>query len=224
MGSTTGEEDERPVHTAHISGFFMGKTEVTQAEYQAIIGVNPSGVFGDTLPVENVSWYDAVEYCNKLSRKEGLTPAYSGSNDNITCNFTANGYRLPTEAEWEYAARGGNRDSLAFSYAGGNSVSVLGWYNNNSEKHIHETGTKSPNSLGLYDMSGNVWEWCWDWYGAYASTEQTDPRGVQRGTYRVNRGGSWNSGADQLRTTYRSYGEPASRYHDLGFRVIRPIF
>ena len=153
-----------------------------------------------------------------------MIPAYSGSIDNITCNFTANGYRLPTEAEWEYAARGGNRDSLAFSYAGGNSVGVLGWYINNSEKHIRQVGTKIPNSLGLYDMSGNVWEWCWDWYGAYPSTEQSDPKGAKRGSYRVTRGGSWNSSEDQLRTTYRSYGDPASRYHDLGFRVIRPIF
>ncbi|MDR1325094.1 MAG: SUMF1/EgtB/PvdO family nonheme iron enzyme [Treponema sp.] len=224
MGNMIGEDDERPVHTAYINGFFMGKTEVTQGEYRTIIGTNPSGVFGDTLPVENVSWYDAVEYCNKLSLKEGLTPAYSGSNDNITCSFTANGYRLPTEAEWEYAARGGNRDSLVFSYAGGNSVGVLGWYNNNSEKHIREVGIKSPNSLGLYDMSGNVWEWCWDWYGAYSSTEQSDPKGAQRGSYRVTRGGSWNSSADQLRTTYRNYGDPAVRYHDLGFRVVRPIF
>ncbi|MDR0635999.1 MAG: SUMF1/EgtB/PvdO family nonheme iron enzyme [Treponema sp.] len=224
MGSTIGEADESPVYTVYINSFFMGKTEVTQGEYRAIIGTNPSGVFGDTLPVENVSWYDAVEYCNKLSLKEGLTPAYSGSIDNITCNFTANGYRLPTEAEWEYAARGGNRDSLAFSYAGGNSVGVLGWYINNSEKHIRQVGTKSPNSLGLYDMSGNVWEWCWDWYGAYPSVEQSDPKGAQRGSYRVTRGGSWNSSADQLRTTYRSYGDPSAHYHDLGFRVIRPIF
>jgi formylglycine-generating enzyme required for sulfatase activity len=224
MGNTIGEDDERPVHTVYINGFFMGKTEVTQGEYRAVIGTNPSGMFGDTLPVENISWYDAVEYCNKLSLKEGLTPVYSGSNDNITCNFTTNGYRLPTEAEWEYAARGGNRDSLAFSYAGGNSVGVLGWYNNNSEKHIREVGTKSPNSLGLYDMSGNVWEWCWDWYGPYSSTEQSDPKGAQRGSYRVTRGGSWNSSADQLRTTYRSYGDPAAHYHDLGFRVVRPIF
>jgi formylglycine-generating enzyme required for sulfatase activity len=224
MGNTIGEDDEWPVHTAYINSFFMGKTEVTQGEYRAIIGTNPSGVFGDTLPVENVSWYDAVEYCNKLSLKEGLIPAYSGSNDNITCNFTANGYRLPTEAEWEYAARGGNRDSLAFSYAGGNSVGVLGWYNNNSEKRIRQVGTKSPNSLGLYDMSGNVWEWCWDWYGVYSSSEQSDPEGAQRGSYRVTRGGSWNSSEDQLRTTYRSYGDPAAHYHDVGFRIIRPIF
>jgi formylglycine-generating enzyme required for sulfatase activity len=224
MGGALGDADEAPVHTVYINSFFMSKTEVTQGEYRAVIGANPSGFFGDALPVENVSWYDAVEYCNKLSLKEGLTPAYSGSNDNIACNFTANGYRLPTESEWEYAARGGSRDSLAFSYAGGNSVGVLGWYKNNSEQRIREVGTKHPNSLGLYDMSGNVWEWCWDWYDAYSADEQSDPRGPLRGSYRVIRGGSWNSSADQLRSTYRNYGDPGARYHDLGFRVIRPIF
>jgi formylglycine-generating enzyme required for sulfatase activity len=188
------------------------------------MGKNPSAVKGPQLPVENVTWYDAVEYCNKLSVKDGLIPAYSGSNDNIICNFTANGYRLPTEAEWEYAARGGNRDTLTFDYAGGNSVDILGWYKENSDEKSHEVGQKQPNSLGLYDMAGNVWEWCWDWYGSYQRGNQQDPPGPSTGKERVNRGGSWNSKASELRSTYRSLGNPGKWYRDLGFRVLRPIF
>jgi formylglycine-generating enzyme required for sulfatase activity len=224
MGNSEGEVDEQPVHPTQVSGFFMGKAEVTQKEYEAIIGNNPSSTKGDNLPVTNISWFDAVEYCNKLSRKSGLTPAYSGSNDNISCNFTANGYRLPTEAEWEYAARGGNRDTLSFAYAGGNTADILGWHSGNSASRVHEIAAKQANSLGLYDMSGNVWEWCWDWYGAYTARAATDPKGASRGESRVTRGGSWNSDASQLRSTYRSAAPPAGSYHDAGFRVIRPIF
>ncbi|MDR2534656.1 MAG: formylglycine-generating enzyme family protein [Treponema sp.] len=224
MGSADGETDELPVHTVQVSGFFLGKTPVTQKEYEALMGSNPSRHKGENLPVENVSWYDAVEYCNKLSILEGLSPAYSGSNDHIVCNFTVNGYRLPTEAEWEYAARGGNRDSLRFDYAGGNNITPLGWFKDNSEGQSHEVGTKLPNSLGLYDMSGNVWEWCWDWYGPYQAGNQEDPTGPASGAERVNRGGSWNSGGVQARSTYRSLGNPRSRYRDLGFRILRSVF
>jgi formylglycine-generating enzyme required for sulfatase activity len=223
MGNTKGAADEAPVHTGQVSSLFMGKTPVTQKEYEAVMGKNPSSFKGADLPVENVTWYDAVEYCNKLSMKEGLIPAYSGSNDNITCNFTANGYRLPTEAEWEYAARGGNRDTLAFDYAGGNSIDVLGWYEGNSEAASHAVGQKQPNSLGLYDMAGNVWEWCWDWYGPYQQGNQRDPWGPALGKERVNRGGGWSNKASYLRSTYRSVGNPGNRYRDLGFRVLRPI-
>jgi formylglycine-generating enzyme required for sulfatase activity len=224
MGNSDGEVDEQPVHSTHVSGFFMGKAEVTQKEYETIIGNSPSTTKGENLPVTNVSWFDVVEYCNKLSTKSGLTPAYSGSNDNITCNFTANGYRLPTEAEWEYAARGGNRDMLSFAYAGGNTANVLGWHTGNSEQRAHEIAGKQPNSLGLYDMSGNVWEWCWDWYGAYTSAEATDPKGATRGDNRIVRGGSWKSDTSKLRSTYRNTAPPVGSYDDVGFRVIRPIF
>ncbi|MDR2534734.1 MAG: formylglycine-generating enzyme family protein [Treponema sp.] len=224
MGSGENERDEQPVHTVHISSFYLGKTPVTQKEYEAVMGSNPSSHKGELLPVVNVSWYDAVEYCNKLSVKEGLTPAYSGSNDQIVCNFTANGYRLPTEAEWEYAAKSGNRDSLSFEYAGGNNPDILGWYAENSDNQPHEVGTKTPNSAGLYDMSGNVWEWCWDWYGLYQPESQQDPVGPNTGRERVTRGGSWYSSAEILRSTYRNKGNPRNRYGDLGFRVLRPVF
>jgi formylglycine-generating enzyme required for sulfatase activity len=224
MGSHLYDADEKPIHPVLVSSFYMGKSEVTQKEYEAVIGNNPSAVKGENLPVTKVSLYDAVEYCNKLSRKEGLTPAYSGSKDNILCNFNANGYRLPTEAEWEYAVKGGNKDSLTFEYAGGNSLDILGWFRENSEGKSHETAKKNPNSLGLYDMSGNVWEWCWDWYGAYGSASQTDPHGPASGEKRVIRGGSWDSEMEKLRCTYRHSGLPDDKYDDLGFRVVRSVF
>jgi formylglycine-generating enzyme required for sulfatase activity len=224
MGNAAGDGDEQPLHTTHVSGFFIQKTEVTQLQFETVMGYNPSSMPGPNLPIINVSWFEAVEYCNRLSLKEGLTPAYSGSNDNIVCSFTANGYRLPTEAEWEYAARGGSLDMLTFVYAGGNTLDLFGWYLGNSRQQLHEGAQKQANTLGLYDLSGNVWEWCWDWYGAYTPGEATDPKGASRGNNRVTRGGSWNSEAGQLRSTYRSYANPTSAYHDVGFRIIRSIF
>ncbi|MDR1374834.1 MAG: SUMF1/EgtB/PvdO family nonheme iron enzyme, partial [Treponema sp.] len=152
MGSNNGSSDEKPVHRVTVKSFYMGKYEVTQGEWIRVMGSNPSNWKGDTLPVEKVSWYDAVEYCNKLSRQEGLTPAYWGSRDSITCDFNATGYRLPTEAEWEYAAKGGNKGSMTYEYAGGNAVDSVAWYDGNSGNRTHPVGTKQPNSLGLYDM------------------------------------------------------------------------
>ncbi|MDR2661558.1 MAG: SUMF1/EgtB/PvdO family nonheme iron enzyme [Treponema sp.] len=222
MGSANGESNEMPVHSVTVKSFYMGKYEVTQQEWVEIMGSNPSRFKGDTLPVEQVSWLEAVEYCNKRSIKEGLTPAYRGSGNTITCDFNASGYRLPTEAEWEYAAKGGNKDYMIYEYSGGNSPGSVAWYADNSGGQTHPAGTKQPNSLGLYDMSGNVWEWCWDWYGSYSSGSQTDPRGASSGADRVGRGGSWLSGAADVRSAYRSYGPPSYRYHYLGFRLVRP--
>ncbi|MDR0562433.1 MAG: SUMF1/EgtB/PvdO family nonheme iron enzyme [Spirochaetaceae bacterium] len=224
MGSSGGDPDETPAHTVQVSGFFLGKTPVTQKEYEAVIGSNPSRNKGEDLPVENVSWYDAIAYCNALSVREGLTPVYSGTINHIVCNFTANGYRLPTEAEWEYAARGGSLDALTFDYAGGGGVDNFAWFRGNSGGQSHKVAGKLPNSLGLYDMSGNVWEWCWDWYGPYQAGNQQNPTGPVSGGDRVTRGGSWNSAGHQARSTYRSLGNPVSRYRDLGFRVLRPVF
>jgi formylglycine-generating enzyme required for sulfatase activity len=165
----------------------MGKYEVTQAEYQSVMGNNPSNFKGDNLPVKRVSWLEAVEYCNRLSLKEGLTPCYRGSVNDISCNWNADGYRLPTGAEWEYAAKEGNQGYLTYEYAGSNTVDAVGWYDGNSGGRTHPVGGKAPNSLGLYDMRGNVWEWCWDWYGVYTAGAQTDSRGARRpcGTRRV---------------------------------------
>ena len=170
MGSNDGENNEQPVHNVTVGSFYMSKNEVTFEQYDEFCEATGRGKPDDedwgigTRPVINVTWYDAVEYCNWLSEKEGLTPVYRGSGDNISCNFDANGYRLPTEAEWEYAAKGGiNKDS--YTYSGSNTADDVGWYLDNSGRETHPVGGKSPNSLGLYDMSGNVYEWCWEWYG-----------------------------------------------------------
>ena len=234
MGSSNGESDERPVHAVTVRSFSMGKYPVTQKEWFEIMGTTVRqqrdmadrtwSLYGegDNYPMYYVSWLEAVEYCNKRSQREGLTPAYSGSGNNITCNWNANGYRLPTEAEWEYAAKGGNRDSMVYEYSGSNSAGAVAWYTDNSGGSTHPVGTKAPNSLGLYDMSGNVWEWCWDWYAnSYPSGAQTDPVGASSGSDRVVRGGSWFHSAQYVRSASRFYFTPSDRFFRLGFRLAR---
>jgi len=173
MGSPASEpkhNNDEVQHQVTVSSFYMGKYEVTQKEYQEVMGTNPSEFKGDNLPVENVSWYDAIEYCNKRSQKEGLTPAYtiSGTGDSriVSWNRGANGYRLPTEAEWEYTCRAGTTNAYN---TGSNINDNTGWYEANSGDKTHPVGQKPANAWGLYDMHGNVWEWCWDWYGNYSS-------------------------------------------------------
>ena len=218
-------DNEKPVHEVKVSSFYMGKYEVTQEEYQDVMGSNPSlNLKNNRLPVECVTWYDAVEYCNRLSKKEGLTPCYSGSGDNITCNWNANGYRLPTEAEWEYAARGGiNKDD--YIYSGSNDINEVAWYEGNSGRKTHDVGIKKANSLGIYDMSGNVWEWCWDCYyeAYYSESPRNNPTGTSARYYRVcvYRGGSWRSKSGSCAVSYRKYGIPSSRDVNRGFRVVR---
>lgn len=189
-----------------ISSFYMCRHEVTQEEYQAIMGTNPSYFKGTKRPVEQVSWYDAVAYCNKLSRAKGLTPCYSGSEaSGYSCNFNANGYRLPTEAEWEYAAREGKYHS-SYTYSGSNDIASVAWYWDNSGMSTHDVMTKAPNRLGLYDMSGNVKEWCWD-IGNVSFN-------------RVSLGGGYMFLAEAVShrdaTNYSKHGDM-----DLGFRVVR---
>jgi len=223
MGSKSGESDEKPMHSVRVSSFYIGKYEVTQKEWMDVMGSNPSRWKGDKLPVENVSWYDAVDYCNKRSVKEGLTPCYSGSGASISCNWSANGYRLPTEAEWEYAARGGSQ-SKGYTYVGSNDLGSVGWYDGNSGAKTHPVGGKAANELGLHDMSGNVWEWCWDWYdsGYYGKSPGFDPRGAVSGSSRVLRGGSWSPNANVCRVAYRSGNNPDDGLNsNYGLRLAR---
>ncbi|MDR2869166.1 MAG: formylglycine-generating enzyme family protein [Deferribacteraceae bacterium] len=221
MGSSSGDDDEKPPHKVTVSSFHIGKYEVTQREWTAIMGNNPSNFKGEELPVEQVSWLDVIEYCNKRSLAEGLTPVYSGRGNDITADWSANGYRLPTEAEWEYAAGGGNKSQLAMTYSGSNNVDAVGWYSGNSGNRTHTIASKQANELGIYDMSGNIWEWVWDWYGEYSGREQVDPVGPVSGDYRVFRGGSWYNDATILRSADRDGYDPSLRYYALGFRVVR---
>jgi formylglycine-generating enzyme required for sulfatase activity len=247
MGSPSNEasrDSDEIQHSVTISkGFYMGKYEVTQAVYEAVMGSNPSSFKGYNLPVERVSWFDAIDYCNALSRHEDLTPAYtvSGSGDKRTVAWdkSADGYRLPTEAEWEYACRAGTTSPFS---TGGDITSGQANYNGHypykttrrrresrvSRKSTTEIGYFKANRWGLYDMHGNVFEWCWDWYGAYSSDAQTDPTGAASGNYRVYRGGSWYNAAQSLRSAYRSNISPDKQVNYRGFRVVRqtdqPLF
>jgi len=198
-------------HKVTVSSFFMGKYEVTQLEYQDVMGTNPSIFKGNYLPVENITWYNAIDYCNKRSQNEGLTPAYTRNGDNVTWNKNANGYRLPTEAEWEYACRAGrttrfntgiNIKTSQANYNGNdpNKNNAIGIY----REKTTAVGSFAPNAWGLYDMHGNVWEWCWDWYGEYPSKSQIDPVGASSGDYRVARGGSWFNNVTELRSAMRA--------------------
>ena len=204
MGATSeqGSEisDEKPVHSVTLSGYYIGKTEVTQALWQAVMGSNPSYFEGDDLPVEQVSWDDCQEFIRKLN------------------SLTGQNFRLPTEAEWEFACRGGN-NSRGYKYSGSNYIDNVAWYDGNSGDKTHPVATKSPNELGIYDMSGNVWEWCADWYGDYSSGRQTNPKGPYGGSGRVNRGGSWYNFARNCRSSLRYYYFPAYRYYGLGLRL-----
>ena len=195
-------ENEMPTHSVSLSDFYIGKFEVTQELWQAVMGNNPSYFKGNNLPVEQVSWNDAQEFIKKLNQQTGQN------------------FRLPTEAEWEYAARGGNK-SNGYKYSGSNSIDNVAWYTKTTnDSGTKPVGTKSPNELGIYDMSGNVWEWCQDWYGNYSSGSQTNPTGPATGSHRVFRGGSWLSYAEYCRVSDRSSSGPTGyRSDDLGFRL-----
>jgi len=209
-------------HKVSLSNFYIGTYAVTQQQYKEVMGTNPAKGYGagGNYPVYNVSWYDAVEFCNKLSERDGLQKSYSGSGDNIKCNFSANGYRLPTEAEWEYAARGGN-NSRGYEYSGSNNVDEVAEYAGNHGKSTRPVGGKNANELGLFDMSGNVWEWCWDCFEEYSSSSQTNPCGPSSGSDRVFRGGSWNYDASSCRVALRGYCTPGYRICFIGFRLAR---
>ena len=202
----------------------MDDSDVAFSHNGTLFSFSGSG-YADSIgcPVMEVTLYGAAEYANWLSAESGLTKVYTINGTSVTANWSANGYRLPTEAEWEYAARGGNA-SNGYLYAGSDNAGEVAWYDDNSGDKTHPAGGKAPNELGLYDMSGNVFEWCWDWFGAYSSENQSDPRGPASGSSRVNRGGCWWNSARNLRSAYRIYNSPGNSDYDLGFRLVRREF
>jgi len=206
MGATPEQEsdawdDEKPAHQVTLSTYSIGETEVTQELWQAVMGSNPSNFKGSNLPVENVSWDDCQTFIQKLNQ------------------LTGRRFRLPTEAEWEYAARGGSK-SRGYKYSGSNSIDEVAWYTKTTkDKGTKSVKTKKSNELGLYDMSGNVWEWCQDWKGSYSSNSQTNPTGPASGSRRVHRGGSWSRGAGFCRSSDRRDYSPSLRGHYLGLRL-----
>jgi len=206
MGATAeqgsdAESPEKPAHQVTLSSYSIGQTEVTQELWQAVMGSNPSKFTGDLQrPVEMVSWNDCQTFISKLNQ------------------MTGKNFRLPTEAEWEYAARGGNR-SQGYKYAGSNAIGDVAWYSDNSGYTTHPVATKAPNELGLYDMSGNVFEWCQDWYGSYSCDAQTNPTGPASGSYRMHRGGSWDFNARLCRVSYRYDASPSYVFSFLGLRL-----
>jgi len=243
MGSNKNKH-ERPIHSVTVSDFYIGKYEVTQKEWKNFMYNNPShfiwgkvignGFLGissifnkvDLLdnPVDNVRWYDVVKFCNKKSKAEGLELCYTGSGRNMICNFNANGYRLPTEAEWEYAARGGNK-SKDYKYSGSNTIGDVAWYDNNSNRKTHAVGEKQPNELGIYDMNGNVWEWCNDWYDKkyYNKSPNHNPKGADSGSFRIFRGGSWSSYTHNCEVTLRDWHLPNKSFINCGFRIVKSV-
>ena len=202
MGSNDSEAfySEQPIHQVTLSGYSIGETEVTQALWEAVMGSNPSNWKGSSLPVERVSWKDCQKFITRLNQKTGRT------------------FRLPTEAEWEFAARGGNK-SRGYKYSGSNNIGEVAWYEDNSGSETHAVKTKQSNELGIYDMSGNVWEWCQDWKGDYSSSAQTNPTGPSSGSSRVLRGGSWYFTTGYCRSSIRISYSPAYRISFLGFRL-----
>jgi len=223
MGSPYSEtgrsENEGPQRFITISSFYLSKYPVTQNEYLEIMDNNPSHFGGGNLPVEQVSWLDAIDYCNKRSVKEGLTPVYTISGFRINWDRNANGYRLPTEAEWEFACRAGT--TSAFNNGWEANVNT-GWYISNSGRKTHPVGQKPANAWGLFDMHGNVFEWCWDFIADYSGTS-IDPSGPSSGHYRIQRGGSWNCPDQSLRSANRSYGRTTDKNSNTGFRIVRNV-
>ena len=191
---------EKPQHEVTLSDFYIAETEVTQALWKAVTGSNPSHFAGDRLPVEKVSWDDCQTFITQLNALTGHT------------------FRLPTEAEWEYAARGGNK-SQGYPYSGSTDFKLVAWYSGNSESQTHEVGTKAANELGIFDMSGNVYEWCQDGFGGYSSKAQTDPTGPETGSNRVIRGGCWDNGAWYIRVLLRDKKSHEDSSELIGLRL-----
>ncbi|MEI6819357.1 MAG: SUMF1/EgtB/PvdO family nonheme iron enzyme [Verrucomicrobiota bacterium] len=259
MGNSVAADTDitdAPTHTVTVSAFYMAKNLVTKADWDTVRTWATSNGYMDLAagsgkasshPVQRVSWWDGIKYCNARSQKEGLTPVYMVNSAVMkigttapTVNWAANGYRLPTEAEWEKAARGGlsgkrfpwgdtiSQSQANYSAYSGFSYDLSGAVNNyhptyatGSTPYTSPVGSFAANGYGLKDMAGNVWQWCWDWYGTYDTASPTDPRGVSSGSFRVGRGGSWYNGAYGCRVAFRGYFDPSVTYYDFGFRVAR---
>ena len=200
QGTSDPWDDEYPTHSVTLSDFAIGETEVTQELWRAVMESNPSDFSGTNLPVEFVNWNDCQTFITKLNQ------------------LTGKNFRLPTEAEWEYAARGGNK-SKGYKYAGSNNLNDVAWYSNNGSSKTHPVKQKQANELGLYDMSGNVLEWCQDWFSTYSSSAQTNPTGPANGSRRVGRGGSWYGSARGCRVSFRDNYTPTTYSYDLGLRL-----
>jgi len=225
MGDDAAEADEKPAHKVRLSAFCMDKCEVTQAAYEKLMGRNPSKFQGSERPVEQVSWHAAMRYCNMRSLQEGLKPCYDP--ETLQCDFSADGYRLPTEAEWEYACRAGTKTRYSLS-SDAAKLPEYAWFKGNSANTTHRVGQKAPNAWGLHDMHGNVAEWCNDFYGEsyHAESSSQDPRGPASGEERVLRGGSWRSTEESCRSSVRDSQPPGLAdvcfgYEAYGFRCVK---
>lgn len=232
QGSPDSEEgrsfDEGPRREVTVSSFLIAKREVTFDEYDEYCSDSGKPRPDDkgwgrwSRPVIGITWLEAVEYCNWRSKKDGLQPVYILDGSRVVCDWEAVGYRLPTEAEWEYAARGG-KSGRNLRYSGSDNPETVAWYNLNSGNRSHPAGGKAANELDLQDMSGNVWEWCWDWYAGYPTSRDRDPRGPDAAALKVVRGGAWFNVASSLRPAKRYFVDPAHKFDYLGFRLARSV-
>ena len=227
MGDGAGEKDEQPVHPVEIGAFLMDRTEVTQARFEETVGYNPSKRERKEEAVDRVRWTEAIDYCNERSKREGLEPCYDLKT--AECRFEATGYRLPTEAEWEYACRAGT-STRYFCGDDASALDAFAWFDKNAAKDSRPVGARRPNAWGLHDMAGSLIEWCNDRYAAeyYAQSPSRDPTGPAAGKDRVLRGGCWRMGADKCRSAIRFHDEPSSAdscfgWDSYGFRCVRRV-
>jgi formylglycine-generating enzyme required for sulfatase activity len=219
--------NELPSHPVTLTkSFYMGIYEVVQSQWKSVMGDDPSFFKGDSLPIENVNWYKAIEFCNKLSEKDGLAKCYTINGIDVICDWKANGWRLPTEAEWEYSCKAGTTSdfyngSLTNEYSADDNLDLIAWYRRNSFKKTIKVGQKLPNNFGLYDMSGSVWEWCWDLLEEYKDKPVTDPTGSIPGSQHALRGGSWDEDPYLCTSATRYFEDPGTIVKYFGFRIVR---